>query len=57
MRGAHPKSHVTLQLCDHVKIKKRHIFQAQGRQDVKGELVLAKINTKMQTKTKNVEMK
>ena len=57
MRGTHPKSHATLQLCGHVKIKKRHIFQAQGRQDLKGEFVLEKINTKIQTKTKNVEMK
>ena len=54
MRGIHLKSHVTLQLCGHLKMKNVIFLRARGRGDVKGKLVLAKINTKMPTKTKNV---
>ena len=53
----HPKRHVTLQLCGQVKIKSVTFPQPQGRGDVKGKLALAKINIKMPTRTKNVEMK
>ena len=30
MRGPHPKSHVTLQLCGHMKKQKRHISSTKG---------------------------
>ena len=53
MRGTHLKSHCVIMW----KIKNVIFLQPQCCRDVKGKLVLAKINTKMPTKTKNVEMK
>ena len=53
MRGLHPKSDVTLQSCGHVKNEKRHISSTTGL----SSLFSPKINTKILTRTTNVEMK
>ena len=57
MRRPHPKSHMILQLCYHVKNKKRHISSTQDRRDVEGKLALLKNKQKISTRTNNVEMK